>query len=264
MRRIYHWRELFRTLILVLYNTGACPSELVGKEEKIREAQKDGSYIIKRVIKGGLRWEDIEIEDSLNLNSATGKHIDVLISNIFIRYSKTGEPRDIPCNCATFFARWRKTCNEYRKKTGLRKLTKKDYVFFNPHTDKPYPYSQFSKAWDDLRTHLSLVLSPVRSDKKYTLYSLRSSYITNQIDEGKDIYLIKKITGHSLEMLQRHYDRSDVRKRKAEAVARTIGKKKTSKISVDLENVDEWGDDAIKGEMKAANIALQINPLNNS
>jgi integrase len=260
-RRTHYWRMCFRTLVLVLYNTGARPSELVGKEEKIREAQKDGSYIIKRIIKGGLRWEDIEIEDSLNLNSATGKEIPVLISNIYIRYSKTGEPRDVPCTCATFFARWRKTCNEYRQATGLRKLTKKDYVFFNPHTDKPYPYSQFSKAWDDLRTNLSLVLSPVRSDNKYTLYSLRSSYITNQIDEGKDIYLIKKITGHSLEMLQRHYDRSDVRKRKAEATQRTIGKKKRAKVSVDLESVDEWGDDAVSGKISAASIALKVNPL---
>ena len=122
----------------------------------------------------------------------------------------------------------------------MRKVTKKDYVFFNPHTDKPYPYSQYSLAWSDLRTNLSLVLSPVRSEKKYTLYSLRSSYITNQIDEGKDIYLIKKITGHSLEMLQRHYDRSDVRKRTAEAVARTIGKKKEKKVVISLENIDEW------------------------
>ena len=64
-------------------------------------------------------------------------------------------------------------------------------------------------------------------------------------------------------MLQQHYDRSDVRKRKAEAVARTIGKKKQARIIVDLENVDEWSNDAIKGELKAANIKLQINPLKN-
>ena len=56
-----------------MYNTGARPSELVGKEEKIREVQKDGSNVIKSVIKGGLRWEVIEIEYSTNLNSATGK-----------------------------------------------------------------------------------------------------------------------------------------------------------------------------------------------
>ena len=246
-RRNHYWRELFRTLILVLYNTGARPSELVGKEEKIREAQSDGSYVIKRVLKGGLRWEDIEIQDSFNMNAATGKYIDIVITNLFIRYSKTGETRDIPCNCTEFLSRWRRHVNEYRRQVGLRKVTPKDYVFFNPHTDKPYPYSQFSLAWSDLRTNLSLVLSPVRSDKKYTLYSLRSSYITNQIDEGKDIYLIKKITGHSLEMLQRHYDRSDVRKRTAEAVSRTIGKKKEKKVVMSLENVDDWDKLALDG-----------------
>ena len=64
-------------------------------------------------------------------------------------------------------------------------------------------------------------------------------------------------------MLRRHYDRSDVRKRKDEAVARTIGKKKQARISVDLENVDEWSNDAINGELKAVNIKLQINPLKN-
>ena len=233
-RRTQYWRMCFRTLILVLYNTGARPSELVGKEEKIREEKKDGSYIIKRVLKGGLRWEDIEIEDSVNLNAVTGKEFDILISNLFIRYSKTGETRHIPCNCAKLLARWRQHVNEYRREAGLRACTKKDYVFFNPHTDKPYPYSQLSKAWDDLRTNLSLVLSPLRSDRKYTLYSLRSSYITNQIDEGKDIYLIKKITGNSLEVLQRHYGRSDVKKRKSEAVARTIGKNKKSRIFFNL------------------------------
>ena len=146
----------------------------------------------------------------------------------------------------------------------MRKVTKKDYVFFNPHTDKPYPYSQYSLAWSDLRTNLSLVLSPVRSEKKYTLYSLRSSYITNQIDEGKDIYLIKKITGHSLEMLQRHYDRSDVRKRTAEAVARTIGKKKEKKVVMSLENVDEWDNLALDGTKLSDKPKKETKPKKNS
>ena len=120
--RPHYWRELFWTLILVLYNTGARPSELVGKDEKIGEAQKDGLYVIQRVIKGGLRWEDIEIEDSTNLNSATGKEIDILITNIFIRYSKTGELRDITYSCQLFLTRLRMIVNEYRRETGFMTL----------------------------------------------------------------------------------------------------------------------------------------------
>ena len=67
-RRTHYCRMCFRHLFLVLYNTGARPSELVRKIEKVREASKDGSYTIKRVLKGGLRWEDQEIEDSTQLN----------------------------------------------------------------------------------------------------------------------------------------------------------------------------------------------------
>ena len=84
----------------------------------------------------------------------------------------------------------------------------------------------------------------------YTLYSLRSSYINNQINEGKDIYLFKKIIGHSLEVLQRHYDKSDVKKRKAEANARTIAKEKAKKNAWNLDNVDQWDEVPVKKETK--------------
>ena len=156
-----------------------------------------------------------------------------------IRYSKTDVPREVPCNTGQYFIRWRAYCDKWRDRNGLQPLTKKDYVFFNPNNNNPYPYSQVHKAWVELRDNLSLLLSPIRSDQKYTLYSLRSSYITNQIEEGKDIYLIKKITGHSLEVLQRHYDRSDVKKRKAEATQRTYGRKQKKDNYIDLDNLDE-------------------------
>ena len=88
-----------------------------------------------------------------------------------------------------------------------------------------------------MREVLKDKLSPIRSNQKYTIYSLRSSYITNQIEEGKDVYLIKKLTGHSLELLHRHYDRSDVLKRRAEATARTYSKTERRPNAVDLENL---------------------------
>ena len=45
-RRTHYWRMCFRTLVLVLYNTCARPSELVGKIEKVREAQrKDHTWL---------------------------------------------------------------------------------------------------------------------------------------------------------------------------------------------------------------------------
>ena len=65
----------------------------------------------KRFIKGGLRWEDIEIEDLIILNSAIVKEIAVFIPNLFICYSKIGEPLDITCNCLLFLTRYRKNVN---------------------------------------------------------------------------------------------------------------------------------------------------------
>ena len=90
-----------------------------------------------------------------------------------------------------------------------------------------------------MRTNLSLVLEGSKTGKPYTVYSLRSSYITNQINEGKDVYLIKKITGHSLEILQRHYDRSDLRKRRGEATARTYGATRKQNKAIDLSKLDK-------------------------
>ena len=237
-QRIQYWRQLFRHLCLVLYNSGCRPSELLGKVERIKDNRPNGTFGIKTVLKGGLRWEDVEVETAIH-KSESGKQFEIPIATLHIRYSKTGVPREVPCNTGQYFIRWRAYCDKWRDRNGLQPLTKKDYVFFNPNNNNPYPYSQVHKAWVELRDNLSLLLSPIRSDQKYTLYSLRSSYITNQIEEGKDIYLIKKITGHSLEVLQRHYDRSDVKKRKAEATQRTYGRKQKKDNYIDLDNLDE-------------------------
>ena len=87
--------------------------------------------------------------------------------------------------------------------------------------------------------------------KPYTLYSLRSSYITNQLDEGKDVYLVKKLTGHSLEVLNRHYDRSDLRKRRGEATARTYGATRKRSRAIDLMSLDEFDAEGLLADTEA-------------
>ena len=136
-----------------------------------------------------------------------------------------------------YFKRLREMCDQYRREHELPPLTPKDYIFHNPYTNKPYPYTQWQKAWDRMVTHLGDKLNPIRTDRKYTMRSMRSSYITNQIEEGKDVYLIKNLTGHSLEVLNRHYDRSQTKSRRAEATARTYGKKEEEFDRIDLENL---------------------------
>lgn len=237
--RVGYWRECFRHFVLISYQAGTRPKELVGKIEKVKQTGKDGKVTIVEKIVGGIRWEDVEVDIRKQVNDVSDKEFHIAEATIYIRKSKTYMPREIPCNTGDFFIRWRKFCNQYREEQGLRPLKKTDYVFFNPYTDRPFSYSQFSMTWQRMRDKLEDQLSPVRTDKKYTLYSMRSSYITNQIEEGKDIYLIKKITGHSLELLHRHYDRSDVRKRRAEATKRTYSKTEKRPNAVDLEDLKE-------------------------
>jgi hypothetical protein len=235
--RVAYFRQLFRHFVLISYNAGTRPSELVGKIEKRRIYAEDGSVSIVSEIIGGIKWEDVEVYEA-DHTTPSGKTFKFNEATIYIRRSKTGESREVPCNTGDFFIRWREIVDKFRKQNGLPPVDpKKDYVFFNPFTDRPYPYSQIARCWSDLREELGDKLQPIRTDQQYTLYSLRSSYITNQINEGKDIYLVKKITGHSLETLNRHYDRSDVKKRRAEATARTYGKPEQDTKRVDLEKL---------------------------
>jgi len=238
VQRTKYYRQMFRHFVLISYNAGTRPKELLGVLVKQRIPHPEGGWTMQETIKGGLRWCDVEVEPREHMSSS-GKPFTFLEAMMYIKESKTGKPREIPTNTGNYFIRWRKYCDQFRKENGLRKLRKDDYVFFNPFTEKPYNYSQVSKSWDEMRTNLSLVLTPSRTGKPYTLYSLRSSYITNQINEGKDVYLIKKITGHSLEVLNRHYDRSDLRKRRGEATARTYGATRKKSNSIDLAKLDK-------------------------
>jgi integrase len=232
-QRVGYWRQLFRHFCLISYNAGTRPQELYGAKETKRIQQWDGTFQLQEEIIGGIRWEDVEVYEATHL-SASGKPFTVLEATIYIRKSKTGEPREVPYNTGMYFKRLREIADLYRKENNLPALTPKDFVFFNPYTSQPYPYTQWQKSWDRLVTELGDKLNPVRTDRKYTMRSMRSSYITNQINEGKDIYLIKKITGHSLEILTRHYDRSEVKKRRSEVTARTYGKPEEGGKTIDL------------------------------
>jgi len=237
--RASYYRQMMRHFVLISYGAGTRPKELLGVIEKIKVPHPEGGLVEQDVVKGGIRWCDVEVEPQTH-HTVDGKPFEFLEALIYIKESKTGKPRECPTNTGEFFLRWRRYCDQFRKEKGLPKITPHDYVFFNPFTNRPYPYSQINKSWQQMRTNLSLVLTPSKSGKPYTVYSLRSSYITNQINEGKDVYLIKKITGHSIEVLNRHYDRSDLIKRRAEATARTYGTAAQASKKIDLAKLDAY------------------------
>ena len=128
---------------MVSYNAGTRPKELVGRTEKQRQFNTDGSVTLKEVLKGGLRWDDVKVHKAMH-KTEDGKEFEVNEATLHIRYTKTGVPRDVPCNTGDFFIRLRTYCDAWRKRNGFPPIKPTDYVFFNPNTGKPYPYSQFS------------------------------------------------------------------------------------------------------------------------
>ena len=78
----------------------------------------------------------------------------------------------------------------------------------------------FSKAWSGLKLRIG-----DKFDDKYTLYSTRSSFVTNLLEEGVSADDVCKLIGHSYSIMRRHYDRMKMRNRIPEVTRRQYGKK---------------------------------------
>lgn len=66
----------------------------------------------------------------------------------------------------------------------------------------------FCKLFDQI---IKRLIEENKINSKYTLYSLRHTYITLQLLSGTDMYLVSKQVGNSLEMIQKHYDHSMIK-----------------------------------------------------
>ena len=130
--------------------------------------------------------------------------------------TKNKVDRTVPSHAGEQLQQWLEFVRDYRHRNGYRPLIPSDLVFGNPATNKPYPYSMWSKCWDNLRKELGL--------ERLNLYSTRSTYITSQLEQGVDVYLVARLANHSVEILQRHYDRMNLAKRAEEATPRRYGK----------------------------------------
>ena len=68
----------------------------------------------------------------------------------------------------------------------------------------------------DDRTMWRRIESYVFSDRNYTPYSLRSTFICNLILQGKDIYEVAKLAGHSIAVCERYYAKLDMGRKSKE------------------------------------------------
>jgi integrase len=188
-------RNMFYNWMLISKNTGARPEELLK-----------------------LKWKDVEFEDVGRENSK-GEEVSKEIAHCVLKSSKTGATRISSSNCVYVFERWLKYQKDFCKLHNKQMdITPNSYVWGSPYKKGiPNSYSTYKDHWQRIREGVSRKLKGhIFSDEPYTIYSMRSTFIEDNLIQGKDIFLIAKAAGHDVKTLMKHYERIDPRKRSRE------------------------------------------------
>ena len=136
----------------------------------------------------------------------------------------------MPTNLGKAFKRFKEYQETYIKENQLDiVITPTTLIFGNPHKYySKYTYPNFTSSWHKCMQELSVQLVGHKfSDRPYTIYSMRSTFIENGLLSGMDVFLLSRICGHSVDMLQRHYERIEVKERAEEITQINFGEEKT-------------------------------------
>ena len=204
-KRLDYYGNMLLNFIYVSYKTGARPKELLGNIKKSTNKINDGTFSINETIEGGLRWCDIKFDFHKHNQSVVEKCNSEVF--IYINNNSSSLTRRIPNNINDIFIKWWHYCNRYRIRNSLPYISKNDYIFINPYTNKPYLYQQINKTWNLINKRIAISLNGKKFKSHYTLTSLSNSYTRNLIIEGQDIQLINKYTGHSFEFISNYLDK---------------------------------------------------------
>ena len=214
-------RRMFYSFIHILKNSGCRPSELLA-----------------------VRRRDIEITNPKRWSETFQEWEDDHKLKMHIRKTKTGKKRDVICrsnagkHMLDFLNAQRKYLDEHLPSV----ITDGDSLIFGipgEHFHKTLTYRRFDDLWDMVRTDVAKSLIGNRfSDEPYTIYSTRSTFIEQCIADGLDVYLVARLCGNSVGVIQRYYDRHDVLNRADEIQAIEYGKRKPPEVEViDLADV---------------------------
>ncbi|KZR66444.1 MULTISPECIES: tyrosine-type recombinase/integrase [Prochlorococcus] len=244
--RSHLWRTVFWTFTLIMKNGGFRPEELMKLRWNQIEIVDVGriSETMKQEEIEDLRSEGIEIEDDGTIDD--GGWVDStktigreqrLISYITVKSGKTGSIREVPTNSGSVFVRFKDYLNRYyRDHYSNREVKGNDLVFGNINNEcKPYSYSMYGLYWSTIIGRVKDKLEGNKfTDENYTIYSMRSTFITNKLTEGLDIFLLSRITGHDVKVLIKHYERMDIRKRSEEITKIDYGKRRKDQPVINL------------------------------
>ena len=157
-----------------------------------------------------------------------------LIAYISTIRKKTSQPREIPCNLGHVFRRWMK----FLKGESDGVIRGDDYVFAQIHNEMKQPsQARIRQAWRKIVDQLmdeGKLKGHKFSDRKYTLYSMRSTFIEDHLIKGTDVFLLARVCGHSVKTLMDTYERIDIRQRAKELTDIEYGKRKDKPKVVNL------------------------------
>ena len=211
-RNSLYFRNMFWCLIHTLKNTGARPIELLA-----------------------VRYKDITITNPMRYSVGMEADVDDYKGTIFLHHTKTGRPRDIICrsNAAERIVKFRHFQKQYFPEYAF-KSPNEDSLFFGKPVElmqKTYNHNYLDQVWRNF------IIEPIKdklegnrySDKPYTIYSLRTTFIENCILDGIDIYTVATLCGNSVKTIQRFYDRHDVLTKAADIQQIERGRKRVDK-----------------------------------
>ena len=157
-----------------------------------------------------------------------------LIAYITTMRAKTQEYREIPCNLGQVFKRWR----NFLKTQTNQPIKGEDYVFAQIYNDMRQPsQARIGQYWREICNTLfaqGKLKGHKFSDRPYTLYSMRSTFIENHILRGTDAYLLARICGNSVATIMQTYERIDIRRRTKELTDIEFGSKRENPETLSL------------------------------
>ena len=194
--RATYFAKLFRRFIIIARNCGLRPDVELCK----------------------LRWCDVQRENVGRWSKTEERTKDKWIANITVVTGKRkrngmSSKRTVPCNGVDEqLKKWKQEQQDYIDKycPGVV-ITPETLIFGNPFNEmKQYTYSQFRRSWRMMRETLDLTPYPLAPDEKYTIYSMRSTYICNLVLQDKDIYITAKLAGNTVAVCERFYAQLDM------------------------------------------------------
>ena len=112
-----------------------------------------------------------------------------------------------------------------------------EYVFAQICNEMKQPsLRRVQQTWRDITGNLmeeGKLKGHKFSDRQYTLYSMRSTFIENHLMRGTDIFLLARC-GNSVKTIMDTYERIDIRKRTKEITDIEYGKKNTKASVISL------------------------------